>query len=82
MFGPIDLAMGALSSVAALFDSTASGIGKTAIAAPPLAFNASPSPAVQPSLINAPRNPGVPIPKFDQRTQAALLALQEQHRGA
>lgn len=64
MFGSIGLALGALSTVSSLIDSTVSSIGPASVA--------------KASLASAHLNPGPPIPKFDKHTHAHLLALQEQ----
>jgi hypothetical protein len=85
MFGSISLALGALSTVSSLVQSVASEIDKATSNAQSPAQTFSPSAAqTTPSdpLTAAPKDPGVVFPKFDQRMQAALLALQAQHRGA
>ncbi len=81
MFGSIGLALGALSTVSSLIDSAVSSIGEAAKGAPAATFSAGAAPAAKASLADAHLNPGPPIPKFDKRTHAHLLALQEQYRG-
>ena len=88
MIPAIGLAMGALSSVSSLVDQAASSVSN----AVNTASSATPSPeAFTPAatsatvkakakLALAKFNPGVPIPKFDKRTHAALLSAQEKLR--
>ena len=80
MIPAIGLAMGALSTVSSLVDQAASSIN-TAINPPPVqSFTASPAPPKKASLPSIPLNAaGPPIPKFDKRAHAALLAAQEHH---
>jgi hypothetical protein len=84
MFGSIGLALGAVSTISSLLESATANISKAAagnqLPATDQTFSPSPLAAAHSSAV--PKNPGVVIPKFDERTQAALLALQEQHRGA
>jgi hypothetical protein len=84
MFGSIGLALGAVSTISSLIEAATAGISKAAAGNQPPAidqtFSASTTAAAQ--SYGAPKDPGVVFPKFDERTQAALLALQEQHRGA
>ena len=84
MFGSIGIALGAVSTLSSLLDSATASIGKAAPGNQPSAtaqtFSPIPPAAAPPSA--APNDPGVCVPKFDTRTQAALLALQEQHSGA
>ena len=90
MIGSIGLALGAVSTISSLLESATASISKAAAGNQPPAtdktFSPSPSPSPSPLAaahsIATPKDPGVVIPKFDERTQAALLALQEQHRGA
>jgi len=85
MFGTIGLALGAVSTVAQLLETAAAGIEQAAGNAPAQASGggqAFRAPAAQSLAQVRPTEPGVVLPKFDERTQAALLALQEQHRGA
>jgi hypothetical protein len=88
MFGSIGIgvALTALSTVSSLIESAATEIGKAAGNAPlsgaGQSFSPSPpSSAAPPAAGAAPFDPGIVVPKFDERTQAALLALQEAHRG-
>jgi hypothetical protein len=81
MIGAIGLAMSALSTVSSLVGEAAGSVGKAANGPPAQTFSARPGPGPQRSLNEALPNPGAPIPKFDKRTHAHLLALQEQHRG-
>ena len=86
MFGSIGLALGAVSTIASLLENAAAALDKAASKTPLPAADQSFSPSttsVTQSTTNAkPQDPGVVFPKFDQRTQAALLAYQEMHRGA
>jgi len=86
MFGSIGIgvALSALSTVSALVESAASEIGKAVNSASVSGASQdfSPSASAAPSAVQgAPFKPGVVIPKFDEHTQSALLALQEMHRG-
>ena len=89
MFGSISLALGAVSTISSLIEAAADGInqaaGKTQATIgqsfDPATTAAAPiSSAAQ--TFSVPKEPGVVLPKFDQRTQATLLAYQEMHRGA
>ncbi len=87
--GSIGLAMGAISTVSSLLESAAAGISQAAgntQAASGKTFDAAAAPAAPTqssvSTYGAPKEAGVVAPKFDQRTQAMLLAFQEMHRGA
>jgi hypothetical protein len=84
MFGSIGLALSAVSTISSLIEAAAAGINQAAAANQPPALEQTFSPATTTAAQSyaAPKDPGVVFPKFDQRTQAALLALQEQHRGA
>jgi len=84
MFGSIGLALGAVSTISSLLEAAAAGISQAAAAKQPPALDQTFSPATPAAaqFYAAPKDPGVMFPKFDQRTQAVLLALQEQHRGA
>jgi hypothetical protein len=92
MIGSVGLAFGAMSTLASLLEAATAGIEKAAGKAPPAplspsaagqAFQAPPAPEAAPAIPRiAVRDPGPVLPKFDERTQAALIALQEQHRGA
>jgi hypothetical protein len=79
MFGTIGLALGALSTLSSIVESAASSISTAANPPPAQTFTAHAASSAQSSINKAPLNPGVPIPKFDKHTHAALLALQEQH---
>lgn len=95
MFGSIGLALGAVSTISSLLAAAADGINKAATssqsagAPAPGVSSASPapfSPAVFPSAsatqsYGAANQDSVVLPKFDQHTQATLLAYQEIHRG-
>jgi len=91
MFGSISLALGAVSTISSLIEAAADGLNQaagktqatisqsfdpatTAVAAAPISSAAQ--------TFSVPKEPGVVLPKFDQRTQATLLAYQEMHRGA
>jgi len=85
MFGTVGLALGAISTVSSLLEAAATGIEQAAGNAPVQASGGGQvfrAPAAQSIAHARPSEPGVVLPKFDERTQAALLALQEQHRGA
>lgn len=79
MIPAIGLAMGALSTVSSLVDQAASSVSSAVNPPPAPAQSFSPSPAAlaKASLPSMPLNPGPPIPKFDKRAHAALLAAQE-----
>lgn len=83
MFGSIGVALGAASTIASLFE-TAASISKSHTANQPptidQTFSQSTTAAAQSGAM--PKDPGTFNPKFDYQTQSALLALQEQHRGA
>jgi hypothetical protein len=79
MFGSIGLALGALSTVSSLIDSAVTSIGEATKGAPAPTFSTGPAPAAKANLATTQLNPGPPIPKFDKRTHAHLLALQERH---
>jgi hypothetical protein len=86
MFGSIGIgvALSALSTVSALVESAASEIGKAVNSASVSGASQSfsPSESAAPSAAQGvPFEHGVVIPKFDEHTQSALLALQEMHRG-
>jgi hypothetical protein len=88
MFGSIGLALTAVSTISSLIEAAADGISKAAAANQPPALDQSFSPASTAAPIGAaaqtygaPKDPGVVLPKFDERTQAMLLAYQEMHRG-
>ena len=88
MFGSIGLALTAVSTISSLLEAAADGISKAAAANQPPATNQIFSPATgittaaaQSNTSAVPLEPGVVFPKFDQRTQATLLAYQEMHRG-
>jgi hypothetical protein len=88
--GSVGLALGALSTVTSLIEAAAASANKPAGANAP-AFHAIQSSSehvtIQPVANStlpakaAPPDPGVSAPKFDDRTMAALVAMQEQHRG-
>ena len=84
MIAAVGLAMGALSTVSSLVDQAASSVSSAVNPPPAPAQSFTPSPATpaKASLPSVPLNPGPPIPKFDKRAHAALLAAQEhlQHR--
>jgi hypothetical protein len=85
--GSVGLALTAVSTISSLLEAAASSISQAAAAKQPAAtdqtFNPTASIATAAAQsYAAPKDPGVVFPKFDERTQAALLALQEQHRGA
>ena len=82
MIAAVGLAMGALSTVSSLVDQAASSVSSAVNPPPAQAQSFTPSPASpkQASLPSMPQfNPGTPIPKFDKRAHAALLAAQEHH---
>jgi hypothetical protein len=83
MIPAIGLAMGALSTVSSLVDQAASSVS-SAVNPPPVpapqTFVPSPASPKQASLPSMPLlRSGPPIPKFDKRAHAALLAAQEHH---
>ena len=84
-FGSVGLALTAVSTISSLLEAAADGISKAAAANQQPAINQAFSPsttaAAQSNTSAAPLEPGVVFPKFDQRTQATLLAYQEMHRG-
>lgn len=84
MFGSIGLALGAVSTISSLIEAAAAGISQAASANQQPAVNQtfSPSTTAAAQSYAAPQDSSVVFPKFDQRTQAALLAYQEMHRGA
>ena len=78
MVGAIGLAMGALSSVSSLVDQAAASVSNAVNPPQVPSFTASPAPAKKASLSSVPMNiAGPPMPKFDKRAHAALLAAQE-----
>ena len=77
MIAAVGLAMGALSTVSSLVDQAASSVSSVVNPPPVQSFTTSPAPAAKASLPSVPFNPGPPIPKFDKRAHAALLAAQE-----
>jgi hypothetical protein len=86
MFGSIGLALGAVSTVSSLLEAAAAGISQAAANTQPasaatFSAAATTTTATQVQTYGAPKDPGVVVPKFDQRTQAALLAYQEMHWG-
>ena len=88
-FGSIGLALGAVSTISSLLESAAAEIGKTAGKTPATvgqSFDSTATTAASTSsaaqTYGASQAAGVVLPKFDQRTQATLLAYQEMHRGA
>jgi hypothetical protein len=86
MFGSIGLALTAVSTISSLLEAAADGISKAAAAKQQPATNQTFSTATNIATAAAqsyggPNYPGVVFPKFDQRTQATLLAYQEMHRG-
>jgi hypothetical protein len=83
MFGSIGLALGAVSTISSLLEAAADGISQAASANQPPAVSQTFSPATTAAAQSyaAPKDSGVVIPKFDERTQATLLAFQEMHRG-
>lgn len=79
MIAAVGLAMGALSTVSSLVDQAASSVS-SAVNPPAPAQSFMPSPAApkKASLPSVPLNAaGPPIPRFDKRAHAALLAAQE-----
>ena len=84
MFGSIGLALGAVSTISSLIEAAAEGINKVAAAKQPPALDQTFSPATTAAAQSyaVPKDAGVVFPKFDQHTQAMLLAYQEMHRGA
>jgi hypothetical protein len=84
MFGSIGLALGAVSTISSLIEAAAGSISQAAAAnqPPPTEQTFSPATTVAAQSYAAPKDSGVVLPKFDQRTQATLLAYQEMHRGA
>jgi hypothetical protein len=88
MFGSIGLALGAVSTLSSLIEAAASGISKAAANTPASispTFNSATTAAGTTNsaaqTYGAPKGSGVVLPKFDQHTQATLLAYQEMHRG-
>jgi len=91
MFGSIGLALGALSTVTSLIEAATASMNKSTGVGAPAAFDQAvsksdhvtiqPVDRTAPPAQAAPFGPGVVVPKFDERTMAALVALQEQHRG-
>ena len=79
MIAAVGLAMGALSTVSSLVDQAASSVSSAVNPPPAPAQSFTPSPASpkKASLPSMAINPGPPIPKFDKRAHAALLAAQE-----
>ena len=78
MIPAIGLAMGALSTVSSLVDQAASSVSSAVNPPPAQPFTPSPALPKKASLPSMPQlNPGPPIPKFDKRAHAALLAAQE-----
>ena len=81
MIPAIGLAMGALSSVSSLVDQAAASVSNAVNPPAVQPFAASPAPPKKASLPSVPMNAaGPPIPKFDKRAHAALLAAQERYR--
>jgi hypothetical protein len=90
MFGSIGLALGAVSTLSSLLETAAAGITKAGAGTQPTGAQSAsaqtfnPAAATTASAVQsygAPRDTGVVLPKFDQHTQATLLAYQEMHRG-
>jgi hypothetical protein len=88
MLSSIGLALSAVSTISSLIESAAAGINQAAGATQTPALDQPFSPATAAAPVNsaaqtygAPKDPGVVLPKFDERTQATLLAYQEMHRG-
>jgi hypothetical protein len=87
--GSIGLALGAVSTVTSLIEAAANLNKPAATDAPAFQPTATGSehvtiqPVARPpsQAQSAPSDSGVVVPKFDERTMAALVALQEQHRG-
>lgn len=88
--GSVGLALGALSTMTSLIEAAAASAQRPAGADAASAFRAIESSSehvrIEPAVNTlpakaAPPDPGVSAPKFDERTMAALIALQEQHRG-
>jgi hypothetical protein len=71
-----------VSTLSSLIEAAAAGISQAAGNAPAsLSQTFDPTGAAAPSC-GAPKDAGVVFPKFDQHTQATLLAYQEMHCGA
>jgi hypothetical protein len=87
-FGSIGLALSAVSTVSSLIEAAADGIsqaaGKTQATTGQSFDSATTAASISSAAqtYGAPKEPGVVLPKFDERTQATLLAYQEMHRGA
>jgi len=83
MFGSIGLALRAVSTITSLIEAAAGSISQAAAGKQPPAVDQTFSPATTAAAQSyaTPKDPGVVIPKFDERTQATLLAFQEMHRG-
>jgi hypothetical protein len=86
--GSVGLALGAISTLSSLLETAAAGINKAVSLPTGAATGQTFDPATATSAGDAgastygtPKDAGVVFPKFDQRTQAALLAYQEMHRG-
>jgi hypothetical protein len=84
--GSINLALGAISTVSSLLESAAAGLsqaaGSTQVAASQTFDTAAATPPQSAvSTYGASNEGSTVVPKFDQRTQAMLLAFQEMHRG-
>jgi hypothetical protein len=85
--GSVGLALTAVSTISSLLEAAADGINKAVTANQPPATDQTFNPTASIATAAAqsygvPKEPGVVFPKFDQRTQAMLLAYQEMHRGA
>jgi hypothetical protein len=83
--GSIGLALGAVSTVTSLIEAVAGNANKPAAFQPEVtgSEHVTIQPATRPSgpPVSARPASGAVVPKFDERTMAALVALQEQHRG-
>ena len=86
--GSIGLALGAVSTVSSLIEAVAANTNKAA-GANATAFQPTATrsehvtiePVAKSAAQSVPKGSGAVVPKFDERTMAALVALQEQHRG-
>ncbi len=83
--GSIGLALGAVSTVTSLIEAAANLNKPAATNAPQFQPGVSGDGhvTIQPAATakSTPPDNGAVVPKFDERTMAALVALQEHHRG-
>ena len=85
--GSIGLALGAVSTVSSLLEavaantSKAAGTDATAFQPTTKTEHVTIEPVAKSAAQSVPKGSGAVVPKFDERTMAALVALQEQHRG-